>query len=419
MLNIHNVNPDESIFASVAWNLWTEGRLGTDLLAGALPGIEHHVYWTMPLHHLVLAPWLGLWGLSLLSVRALSMALAAAVLGLLCWESRLHRNRACWMASAVLICDTSFDYAGTVGRMDMLAIALTTLAIVLIGKPDRKYWHVVAAGAISAGAALTHPLGACAGMAVLATVLIEDRKFAWHFLVGALPPILLWALYVLLDLETFAAQMSLQLARKSNNTNSPIDNGRRFLQLYGFWWPIAAICLWPAVLLLGEVAYPAYVAPAAAVGLASLLARIRFGPVLVGLLLVIRLGPVVADPPPLGGIDPGYDAYCARVEKYLGRDHTVLLGLLPDPWFGLQHRADLDFRLAPPVPLNHYLLHSYVYQAAVTVIGGYNPPGFYGVMLNWETISIRGQKLWVLENDGRMVDYDEVLAERRDEQPSR
>lgn len=439
MFNIHAVNPDESTFASIAWNLWTEGRLGTDLLAGAIPGIEHHVYLTLPMHSFVLAGWLGLWGLSLLSVRALSMFLACVVLGLVFWDGRLQRHRAAWMASVFLLYDAAFDYAGTIGRMDMLAIALTTAAVTVVGIPARKPWHVVMAGLLASGALMTHPLGGAAGLAVILTLALSDRRSLWLFFAGAVPLVLLWLGYICLDIDTFAAQMAPQLSRKASNPHSLIDNGRRFLLLAGDWWPAAivlwlggavglllegrrrlpwlaaAVCLWPAVLFFGEVAYPAYVAPASAVGLACLVRRWRWrwSPALVAVLAVARLAPVAADPPPAAGIDPGYAAYCARIESYLGNDNDVLLGLLPDPWFGLQHRTDLRFRLAPGALLKDYQLYAYVFKADVTVVGGYNTPGFYDVMRNWEVISTRGQKLWVLEADGRMVDYDDVLAERR------
>lgn len=434
MLGIHAVNPDESIIASVAWNLWTEGRLGTDLLAGAIPGIEHHLYWTQPLYYIVLAGWLGLWGLSLLSVRSLSTVLAFAVLGLLYYEGRLHRHRAAWLASALLLCDLFFDYAGTIGRMDMLAIALTTGAIVLIGIPERGRRHTIAAGALAAGAMLTHPLGAAAGVAVFVTIAIRAPRSLVLLIVGALPLVLLWLSYISLDPVSFGDQMGLQWARKADIPHSPVYNISRFIGFCGDWWPMAVVLwvggtvgllldsqrklpwlaaaasLWPVVLFFGEIVYPAYLAPAAAVGLASLAVRIRRGPHLVIFIVLVRLSPTVIDPPPLGGIDPDYPAYCAWIEEYLGEDQDVLLGLLPDPWFGLRHREDLRFHHAPPVVLSEVLLHAYVYEADVTVVGGYNPPGFFSVLHNWEQIGVRGQKLWVMEHGG-MVDFGKLLAE--------
>jgi hypothetical protein len=62
------------------------------------------------------------------------------------------------------------------------------------------------------------------------------------------------------------------------------------------------------------------------------------------------------------------------------------------------------------VVLSEVLLHAYVYVADVTVVGGYNPPGFFSVLHNWEQIGVRGQKLWVMEHGG-MVDFGKLLAE--------
>lgn len=320
--------------------------------------------------------------------------------------------------------------------MDMLAIVLTTAAIILVGVPERKRRHIVAAGTFAAGALLTHPLGAAAGVAVMATIAIRDRRSLPLLLAGALPPLLLWILYICQDPGSFTSQMGLQLARKAGTPHSPVYNASRFLGFYGAWWPAAALlwiggavglflererklpwfagaaCLWPVVLFFGEIIYPAYLAPAGAVGLASLAARINWGPRLVVVVVLARLAPVALDPPPAGGIDPGYPAYCEWIEQYLGRDHDVILGLLPDPWFGLRHREDLRFHHAPPVVIDEIRLHAYVYEADVTIIGGYNPPGFVSVMDNWELIGSNGQKLWVMEDIG-MVDYDYVLALKR------
>jgi hypothetical protein len=246
--------------------------------------------------------------------------------------------------------------------------------------------------------------------------------------------LLLWGLYISQDPGTFMAQMGLQLARKAETPHSPLYNVGRFLGIsYGAWWPAAvllwvggtvglvlerrrhlpwlaaAASLWPVVLLLGEIAYPAYLAPVTAVGLAALLARIHWGPWLVAGALLARLAPAAWDPPPPGGIDPAYEQYSAEIEQYLGRDQDVLIGLLPDPWFGLRHRQDLRIRLVPPVTVYEPLLHSYVFQSDVTIVGGYNPPGFVSVMDNWGLIATRGQKLYVLERDG-MVDFDDVVS---------
>ena len=69
MFGTYPVNPDESLCASIAWTLWTEGRLATELLLGALPGLEHYVYWTPPLYYIVLAGWFGLWDFKVLLVE--------------------------------------------------------------------------------------------------------------------------------------------------------------------------------------------------------------------------------------------------------------------------------------------------------------------------------------------------------------
>lgn len=430
MFGIHFTNPDESLFASIAWTLWTEGRLATDLLSGAIPGIETHVYWTPPLYYLVLAVWLGLWGLSLLSVRMLSMVLALGVLALLWRQGHRHALHAAWIAPGLALVDPFFGGAASMGRMDGLAIFLITATLVVVDGPLSRR-RAVLSGVLAAAAMLTHPLGAAAAVGAGVTTLVRQRGALLPMLAGAAPLLLLWGLYIAADVDSFVAQMGLQLARKSGHPFSPVDNLQRFANAFGpvphaavlLWvggglglalearrylpWLVAVACLWPVILMSGELAYPAYLVPASALGLQALVARRHWAPWLVAGAVSVRLATVLIQPAPLGGIPATYSAYCRWLEPHLGRDNLVMLATVPDPWFELRHRDDLRFRHAPPVPIEEADLHDYVGRADVILTGGYNPPGFVSVFRNWDAIGTRGQRLWIVQ-ENKLFDYDKV-----------
>lgn len=433
-LTIYATNPDESLCASIAWNLWTEGRLATDLLAGALPGIEHSVYWTPPFYYLVLAGWQGLWGPSLLAVRSLSLVLALVVVGLL-WQRRRIAGPAVWTASVLVLFDPLFQRAASMARMDMLAIALTVTALVIIER-GRQQRHFVLAAVVATAAMLTHPLGAAAVAAVGFVALGSGRRAVLAAVIGGAPLLLGWAAYIAADFDTFVAQMQLQLAVKADNARSPLDNLYRLAIFYGRFapvgvaavagglaglivgrrrllpWLIGAGSLLPVLLFSGELVYPAYLAPFTAVGLAELLSRFTWGRRAVGGVVAVACVLLASNPPPLAGIDPDYDAWCDYVSGRLKPNSRTLLAIVPDPWFGLRHRQDLELRLIPPVAIGQPKLHAYVQQASDVVTGGFNPPGIRGIVDHWDELATSGQQLWILHR-GALYNYEDVREDVR------
>lgn len=434
MFGNYPANPDESLCAAIAWTLWTQGRLATDLLAGALPGIERHVYWTPPFYYLVLAGWQGLWGSGLLSVRCLSLVVGSAVLVLL-WQRRRSVGPAAWTASALVLYDPLFQRAASMARMDVLAIALTVAALTAVER-SRSRRGCLVAGALAATAFLTHPLGAAALIAVGLTCLCRGRPTLVAFLLGSTPPLLAWTLYICLDVDAFAAQLQLQMAIKTERGLAPLGNLRRLAVFYGRNapfalvsciggaaglviyrrrlgpWLVGAACLTPVVLFSGELIYPAYLAPFSAVGLSALLAPSRGGRRALAVTAAVTGIATAADPPPLAGIHPRYEGYCDYISAHLAPGHTALLALVPDPWFGLRQRGDLRLRFAPPVRIPTPQLHAYLRLADDVVVGGYNPPGFAAIVDGWDELARPGQRLWIMQQ-GRLYDYEEVRGDVR------
>ncbi|HJP29335.1 MAG TPA: glycosyltransferase family 39 protein [Candidatus Latescibacteria bacterium] len=429
MFGIYPVNPDESLCASIAWSLWSEGRLATTLLQGALPGIEHSVYWTPPLYYLVLAGWMGLFGPGLLAVRSLSLILGLVLIVVL-WQRHRSVGVTAWTSCALVLFDPSLQGAASMARMDMLAITLTagSLTWLEVGRDERRYLGV---GALAAAAILTHPLGAAAMAAAGLTSLLRGRRLVLLFLAGSVPLLLAWGVYIALDVDTFVAQMQLQLAVKSGRAQSPLGNLQRLAELSGplapvlavafvgglagliaGWrellpWLIGAVCLAPLALFSGELVYPAYMAPFTAVGLGYWLQLSRWArrAVLVAVLALSMA--LIMDRPPLAGIDPTYELYCSYLSDHIGPGNTVLFAILPDPWFGFQHRTDLQLRVAPPVVIDMPQLDAYVGAADLVLFGGYNPPGFISIIKRWDEVAHPGEHLWILEG-GELHDFANV-----------
>ena len=442
MFDVALVNPDESLFASIAWTLWTEGFLGTELLAGAIPGIENRVYWTPPLYYVALSGWLGTWGLSLLSVRSLSIAFYILTLALQAMAARRVGFRHVWVPSVVLLADPVLAKVGVLGRMDMMAIALSVATLTVASAYPKGSKGPALGGVLGAACVLTHPLGLAAAIAAALESALAGRRQLLAYIGGFLPGILVWGLYILQAPGDFSEQMSLQLQRKADYPWTLLESLGRQLVHYGsyrylaptlwiagvvglslYWrrvrpWAVAAALSWPAVWFSGELGYTAYLVPYTAMGVHGLLSTIRWGHWVAAVSLAAYLIALVVSWPPLGRIDPEYESYCDRYSAGLPPRSKVILAVLPDPWFGLRKRRDLHLQHASPVPLSRRRLIDYYTSADFVIAGGYNVPGLFpsgdeagtvekGLVLEWNDIASEGQTLWILW-EGTLLEIVEV-----------
>src|SRR2546422_848668 len=127
--------PDEGWLSNPAFNLLTNGRMGTPVLEPAgtglfvLPGIERYTYWVMPLYLLVQAGWYELAGFGVFQMRLLSTAWG--LIALIAWNvtlSRLLDPRKAVFAIVLLATDYTFALNASTGRMDMMSASLGALA---------------------------------------------------------------------------------------------------------------------------------------------------------------------------------------------------------------------------------------------------------------------------------------------------
>ena len=203
---------DEAWFGAPAYNLYAHGSMGTpnldptgSWLAADLPGIREHSYWIMPFHPVLQAAWYRIFGPSLLSLRALSIAwglvtlLAWFVIGALLTE--LPALAA--FGSLILSLDYTFIWGAADGRCDMMCLALGSagMALYLLLRETNLTRAILVANCLVAAAFLTHPNGLWmfAGLAFL-VIYFDWRRLRWREVMAGAPYLLagvIWALYIL------------------------------------------------------------------------------------------------------------------------------------------------------------------------------------------------------------------------------
>jgi len=390
--------PDEALFTDVSVNLIRHGRFATDLYADFFPAMRQHYYLTPPLYHLVLAGWLGVFGVSLGAVRALSAITALAVL-LVTYAIGRRLGLSHLLAlgpSALLALDSVFLRGALLGRMDLLALLFLLLAIWLalgdsggsargIGSPSTRGFFL---GLASAFAVLAHPVGIVAmAVAVGWTVMARPSgrvllPLALGMALGLLP----WLVYAAQDFPSFLAQIGGQLERKGSR-----ESILSCLSIESAQWGVNAWLVWIAWLaglgglglassrrrwvpiLMGaqalvtlavvtscEIWYPVYVLPLTYLGFGcawSALGRpghrrlAAFAVAAVALIFaqqnMNRVSKLRSQRDAFD-VSAQYSEWCRTIGDFLPNGSRVLTDLLPTPYFGLTSRQDLALRLFPP-----------------------------------------------------------------------
>lgn len=210
---------DEGQFANAAWNLASNGFMGTTVLDASVPwmkGIGQHTYWVMPLYLVNLAGWFKVFGFSALSMRALSVAWGLVALG--SWYSIMKsltgERVVALLTLSILALDYIFLMNASTGRMDMMCAALgwAACAVFLRLRERRFTLAVLLSQTLVVAGGLTHPNGILAFAGVLFLTLYFDwRRINPRIVALAALPYLLgaagWGWYALQDREAFLTQL--------------------------------------------------------------------------------------------------------------------------------------------------------------------------------------------------------------------
>jgi 4-amino-4-deoxy-L-arabinose transferase-like glycosyltransferase len=215
---------DEGWFASPAYNLIHHGHMGTSvldpngyILRPKFVGLETHTYWVLPADLVAQTIWYKAVGFGLLQMRLLSIAWGVlAIVATWLVVTRLARDEKVADLAAVLLgFDLLFVEYGTMGRMDVmcLALGLTGQAVYLALREKHFGWSLFLSHLLAAWSGLTHPNGLIplAGLLILQAALDWRRGRLAYLALVALPYALSavpYVLYIEQAPEAFSAQIA-------------------------------------------------------------------------------------------------------------------------------------------------------------------------------------------------------------------
>ncbi|MEP6540422.1 MAG: hypothetical protein ABJF23_34170 [Bryobacteraceae bacterium] len=246
---------DEAWFSSPALNLITAGYMGTSVLdptadfrTNHIAGIDRYTYWIAPLYPVTQAAWYEVFGFSLFSLRMYSVAWGLVALASLCITLKILSGRrdVALLGTALLAIDFQFLWAASVGRMDMMCIALghAAFASFLYFRTRNLAIAVLVSQSLVVAAGLTHPMGAgeCLGLLFLTLYYDRSRIRIPHIALAAVPYVagaVGWGLYILKDPALFVSQFGGNAAGRFAAVTSPLETLRlqifeRYLYMYGF-----------------------------------------------------------------------------------------------------------------------------------------------------------------------------------------
>ena len=238
---------DEGMFASPAINLANEGFLGTTVLEtehSPLTRIEQRTYWVMPLFLLNVAAAFKTLGMSLFTMRLVSVFWGIILLA--AWYFivlKLSDNRNIAALGLLLIAGnyTILDTA-SLGRMDIMSAALgfSALAIYLYWREKDLFRAVLFSQCLVVLAGLTHPNALLAFFGLLfLTSYLDFRRLSFKHIALALVPYLIggtaFGIWIFQDLEAFRAQFidNAIMGGRMSGTSSPLSGFvREFTEKY-------------------------------------------------------------------------------------------------------------------------------------------------------------------------------------------
>jgi 4-amino-4-deoxy-L-arabinose transferase-like glycosyltransferase len=210
---------DEGAMACPAYDLLTRGSMGTTLweeAGSAFVGVNRHTYYIMPLHPLMQAAWYRFTGVSLVSMRLLS--LFWALVALAAWFLIMRRLFDLSLAS-LTVSLIALDYFvltdSSFGRMDMMSVALgfSGIAAFVVLRERHFTAALLASNTLVAAAVFTHPMAIVHFFGLVFLTLYWNRRGlrAGHVALAAAPYLaggLAWGLYILRAPADFAAQFA-------------------------------------------------------------------------------------------------------------------------------------------------------------------------------------------------------------------
>ncbi len=238
---------DEGMFASPALNLATDGFLGTTVLENEqspLTRIEERTYWVMPLFLLNVAASFKAFGMSLFTMRLVSVFWGLVLLA--AWYFivlKLSGNRNIALLSLFLIAGNyTITDTASLGRMDVMSAALgfSALAIYLYRREENLTYAVLFSQCAVVLSGLTHPNGVFAFFGLLFLIIYLDfRRLNLKIFAVALLPYLVggtaFGIWIFQDFEAFKSQFidNALMGGRMSGASSPFSGiVREFTEKY-------------------------------------------------------------------------------------------------------------------------------------------------------------------------------------------
>src|SRR5271169_202308 len=216
---------DEAWFADAPYNLLHHGFLGMKVLdphgfpfSTYVEGIDRYTYWIMPGYLLMQAAWYKVVGLTLFSMRSISIFWGGVAL--LSWFVVVRwltgDTRIALLATFLFGTEHNFARSAANGRMDIMCAALGLASLALYIRLRENFTLALfVAGCVSAINLFTHP-NAIFGMIALAVIVLyfDRNRLTIRAVLFAFSPFLvlgsLWGLYIAQAPHLFLAQFQAQ-----------------------------------------------------------------------------------------------------------------------------------------------------------------------------------------------------------------
>lgn len=394
--------PDEAIWADIANNILNEGRLGTDLLSGTFPGIEKCACWYPSLFFYTIAGWFKLFGLSIVSLRLLSVFFSILFLIVFYLFSRLF-TKSKWvplLVISLLIIDLTFIRTARLGRPEIFVMFWGMLSLYFFKKAEdssliKNSNIFFTLSGISAGFAfLNHFFGIFYLFGLIVYLLIKNRLKIFLspkiYILGLsfLLPIIIWLILIYPYWDILREQLTLVMSRKNSSEIWMITVFRDrvwslklayfgyllttlIFLIYGslkinhryLFYTVILVVTWIFFIDGKELWYTIYILPLTYFAAVLLLEQTlhtksiyKFGryfliTIIILFLLLPNLSLHYNAITSMAGDNFSYSKFTEGVLKIIPDQKTVFLSSIPDPYFGFKqyHRQNIlyEFPLLP------------------------------------------------------------------------
>lgn len=222
---------DEGHFASAGAAIASRGQFVMPMWTPWIPTLDVRVYSNMPLYFLTLGAWFKAFGVSWLSMRALSVVFGLVLVVSLASVLRtVSRDRVTALVGLVVVA-INYDVINfSSARYDIMTAALSAAALAVYLRVRERSLHraLLFASALMAAACMTHPyaLFGMVGLAIFVLALDARRLRFSHVGIAAVPYLVAlaaWGAYIMVDPEMFRAQFSENARGRASGSLNPFS----------------------------------------------------------------------------------------------------------------------------------------------------------------------------------------------------